>query len=135
MSSLDQNDERRIRGQMVRFQNQAAVRIDNDCVKRREIALGATNPRSQGQEKEKKRLFHFTLRAQLHGLTRIIRQLVVYFWAFPRKPPKKAKNVGLTSGPSSARPYKLSASKRILAIVSALPRPRVFGSADHSAAD
>jgi hypothetical protein len=42
---------------MVRFQNQAAVRIDNDCVKRREIALGGTNPRSQGQQKEKKRLF------------------------------------------------------------------------------
>jgi hypothetical protein len=67
---MEQQDERRILGQMVRFQNQAAVRIDNDCVKRREIALGGTNPRSQGQEKEKKRLFHFALRAQLHGLTR-----------------------------------------------------------------
>src|ERR1700739_3360593 len=46
---------------MVRFQNQAAVRIDNDCVKRREIALGGISPRNQGQEKEKKRLFHVPL--------------------------------------------------------------------------
>src|SRR4029077_16097228 len=61
MSSLEQNDERRILGQMVRFQNQAAVRIDNDCVKRREIALGGISPRNQGQEKEKKRLFHVPL--------------------------------------------------------------------------
>src|SRR4029077_5149695 len=61
MSSLEQNDERRILGQMVRFQNQAAVRIDNDCVKRREIALGGISPRNQGQEKKKKRLFHFPL--------------------------------------------------------------------------
>jgi hypothetical protein len=58
---LEQNDERRILGQMVRFQNQAAVRIDNDCVKRREIALGGISPRNQGQEKEKKRLFHVPL--------------------------------------------------------------------------
>ena len=70
MSSVEQNDERRILGQMVRFQNQAAVRIDNDCVNRREIDLHGTNPRSQGQEKEKKRLFHFAFHAQLHGLTR-----------------------------------------------------------------
>jgi hypothetical protein len=61
VSSLEQNDERRILGQMVRFQNQAAVRIDNDCVKRREIALGGISPRNQGQEKEKKRLFHVPL--------------------------------------------------------------------------
>jgi hypothetical protein len=61
VSSLEQNDERRILGQMVRFQNQAAVRIDNDCVKRREIALGGISPRNQGQEKEKKRLFHVLL--------------------------------------------------------------------------
>src|ERR1700731_153885 len=46
---------------MVRFQNQAAVRIDNDCVKRREIALGGISPRNQGHEKEKKRLFHVPL--------------------------------------------------------------------------
>src|SRR5580765_4126486 len=46
---------------MVRFQNQAAVRIDNDCVKRREIALGGISPRNQDQEKEKKRLFHVPL--------------------------------------------------------------------------
>jgi hypothetical protein len=58
---MEQNDERRILGQMVRFQNQAAVRIDNDCVKRREIALGGISPRNQGQEKEKKRLFHVPL--------------------------------------------------------------------------
>src|ERR1700745_3909362 len=70
MSSMEQNDERRILGQMVRFQNQAAVRIDNDRVNRREIDLNGTNPRSQGQEKEKKRLFHFAFHAQLHGLTR-----------------------------------------------------------------
>src|SRR4029077_9542583 len=61
VSSIEQNDERRIRGQMVRFQNQAAVRIDNDCVKRREIALGGISPCNQGQEKEKKRLFHVPL--------------------------------------------------------------------------
>jgi hypothetical protein len=61
MSSLEQNDERRILGQMVRFQNQATVRIDNDCVNRREIALGGISPRNQGQEKEKKRLFHVPL--------------------------------------------------------------------------
>src|SRR6476660_9440418 len=58
---MEQNDERRILGQMVRFQNQAAVRIDNDCVKRREIALGGISPRNQAQEKEKKRLFHVPL--------------------------------------------------------------------------
>src|SRR6476659_1588048 len=58
---MEQNDERRILGQMVRFQNQAAVRIDNDCVKRREIALGGISPRNHGQEKEKKRLFHVPL--------------------------------------------------------------------------
>jgi hypothetical protein len=46
---------------MVRFQNQAAVRIDNDCVNRRVIALGGISPRNQGQEKEKKRLFHVPL--------------------------------------------------------------------------
>ena len=61
MGSVEQNDERRILGQMVRFQNQAAVRIDNDCVKRREIALCGISPRNQGQEKEKKRLFHVPL--------------------------------------------------------------------------
>ena len=66
---MEQNDKRRILGQMVRFQDQTSVRIDNDRVKRREIAWGGTNFRSQGQEKEKKRLFHFALRAQLHGLT------------------------------------------------------------------
>ena len=70
MSSVEQNDERRILGQMVRFHNQATVRIDNDCVNRSVIDLHGTNPRSQGQEKEKKRLFHFAFRAQLHGLTR-----------------------------------------------------------------
>jgi hypothetical protein len=70
MSSVEQNDKRRILGQMVRFQNQAAVRIDNHCVNRREIDLHGTNARSQGQEKEKKRLFHFAFHAQLHGLTR-----------------------------------------------------------------
>jgi hypothetical protein len=58
---MEQNDERRILGQMVRFQNQAAVRINNDCVNRRVIALGGISPRNQGQEKEKKRLFHVPL--------------------------------------------------------------------------
>ena len=61
MSSMEQQDKRRILGQMVRFQDQAAVRIDNDCVKRREIDWGGTNPRRQGQEKEKKNLFHVRL--------------------------------------------------------------------------
>jgi hypothetical protein len=50
---MEQQDERRILGQMVRFQNQAAVRIDNDCVN----GLGGTSPRSQGQDKENKALF------------------------------------------------------------------------------
>jgi len=54
---MEQQDERRILGQMVRFQNQAAVRIDNDCVN----GLGGTSPRSQGQDKEKKRPFHVSL--------------------------------------------------------------------------
>jgi len=57
MSSMEQQDERRILGQMVRFQNQAAVRIDNDCVN----GLGGTSPRSQGQDKENKALFHVPL--------------------------------------------------------------------------
>src|SRR5262249_15755468 len=57
MSSMEQQDERRILGQMVRFQNQAAVRIDNDCVN----GLGGTSLRSQGQEKENKGLFHVPL--------------------------------------------------------------------------
>ena len=70
MSSVEQNNERRILGQMVRFHNQAAVRIENDCVNRSVIDLGGTNPRSQGQEKEKKRLFHFAFHAQLHNLTK-----------------------------------------------------------------
>jgi len=70
MSFVEQNDERRILGQMVRLQNQAAVRIDNDFVNRREIDLGGTNPRSQGQEKEKKRLFRLAFHAHLHRLTR-----------------------------------------------------------------
>jgi hypothetical protein len=35
MSFVEQNDERSILGQMVRFQNQAAVRINNDSVNRR----------------------------------------------------------------------------------------------------
>src|SRR5215472_5530382 len=54
MSSMEQQDERRILGQMVRFQNQAAVRIDNDCVN----GLGGTSLRSQDQAKENKALFH-----------------------------------------------------------------------------
>jgi hypothetical protein len=70
MGSVEQNDERRILGQMVRFHNQAAMRIDNDCVNRSLIDLGSTNPRSQSQEKEKKRLFHFAFHAQLHSLTK-----------------------------------------------------------------
>jgi len=53
MSSMEQQDERRILGQMVRFQNQAAVRIDNDCVN----GLGGTSLRSQGQDKENNALF------------------------------------------------------------------------------
>jgi hypothetical protein len=57
MSSIEQQDERRILGQMVRFQNQAAVRIDNDCVN----GLGGTSPHSQGQDKENKALFHVPL--------------------------------------------------------------------------
>src|SRR5215469_1142789 len=57
MSSMEQQDERRILGQMVRFQNQAAVRIDNDCVN----GLGGTSLRSQGQDKENKALFHVPL--------------------------------------------------------------------------
>ena len=61
MSSMEQQDERRILGQMVRFQNQAAVRIDDDCVNRREIDLSGIDPRSQGQQKDEKRLFHFAL--------------------------------------------------------------------------
>jgi hypothetical protein len=58
---MEQNDERRILGQMVRFQNQAAVRIDNDRVNRREIDLGGISPHNQGQEKENKLLFHVPL--------------------------------------------------------------------------
>ena len=54
---MEQQDERRILGQMVRFQNQAAVRIDNDCVN----GLGGTSLRSQGQDKENKALFHVPL--------------------------------------------------------------------------
>src|SRR5215472_14927958 len=57
VSSMEQQDERRILGQMVRFQNQAAVRIDNDCVN----GLGGTSLRSQGQDKENKALFHVPL--------------------------------------------------------------------------
>src|SRR5262245_22786174 len=57
MSSMEQQDERRILGQMVRFQNQAAVRIHNDCVN----GLGGTSLRSQGQDKENKAHFHVPL--------------------------------------------------------------------------
>ena len=57
MGSMEQQDERRILVQMVRFQNQAAVRIDKDCVN----GLGGTSLRSQSQEKENKRLFHVPL--------------------------------------------------------------------------
>ena len=88
MSSVEQNDERRILGQMVRFHNQPAVRIDNDCVNRSVIDLHGTNPRSQGQEKEKKHLFHFAFHAQLHALTRIR----LNFWVFQEKYPKSGSN-------------------------------------------
>src|SRR4029077_16768416 len=95
MSSMEQNDERRILGQMVRFQNQAAVGIDNDCVNRREIDLHGTNPRSQGQEKEKKRLFHFAFHAQLHGLTRYgWNNSVMFYGIIPSNPVAYLGGVG-----------------------------------------
>ena len=71
MSLVQQNDERRSLRQMVRFENQTAVRIAIDCVNRRERDFGGTNPRSERQEKEKRRLFHFAFHPQLHGLTRL----------------------------------------------------------------
>jgi hypothetical protein len=50
--------------------------------------LHGTNPRSQGQEKEKKRLFHFVFHAQLHGLTKIRSN----FWVFQEKYPNFGSN-------------------------------------------